>query len=275
MFDYQQSFQRNFGVIRPEEREILRKTKIAILGVGGVGGRVVEPLVRLGCENILITDNGIFDPPDLNRQFSSNQRAIDRNKAENVKDALLEINPNLKLEVFTEGVTHENYKYIVDNYEIINDEIDINFGQIKQQINEYAFQQGKPIITSLLVGHGAVCILFQKGKGLSFDEYFGLQPDEDQATFLKKFVDGIYPKHTSDETYNQAVTALMEGKGHVPSSTANTFISGALVVMGIRSLLFNRPKIPFAPYFQQIDLFDMKYYVEKYEWQTAPKYYRT
>ncbi len=268
MFDYDATFQRNIGMISGEEREILRKTKIAILGVGGVGGRFVESLVRLGCEDLLITDNAFFDPPDLNRQFSSSSNCLEQSKVECVAKAMKDINPEINLTTIAGGVTHENYKSIIDRSELILDAIDVNSGMIKQKVNRYAYESNKPVITTLLVGHGAICLAFDKRHGVSLDEYLGLEENDNQETFFNKLVKGVYPNVTSDSCYNEALEKLLEGEGHIPSSTANSYIAGALGTMAVRGALFNRPSIPYAPNYQQVDLFDMKYYVGQYNYKS-------
>ncbi len=55
---YDQSFVRNIGIFTEAEQERLRNTTIAVAGVGGVGGLLVERLVRLGIGNIRLTDPG-------------------------------------------------------------------------------------------------------------------------------------------------------------------------------------------------------------------------
>jgi len=267
MFNYNEAFGRNIGLISAEDMETLHHTKIAILGVGGVGGRYAEALVRLGCENLLITDVALFDPPDLNRQFSSSMKTMDRTKVECVGEAIKDINPEVQLKQYYDGVTLENYKEIVDWADIIMEAIDVTAGNVKQKLNEYAYETGKPIVSNYLVGQGAICLVYDKRYGISFNQYFGLNEDETQETFFQKLAKGVYPNTTSDINYNNAVQELLAGKGHIPSSTANSYIAGALGVMALRGVLFENPKIPYAPYYQQIDLFDMKYYVEQYNCQ--------
>lgn len=267
MFDYNEAFGRNIGTISSEEMEKLRHTKIAILGVGGVGGRYAESLVRLGCENLLITDVALFDPPDLNRQFSSSMKTMDKSKVECVAEAIKDINPEVQLKQYHNGVTLENHKEIVDWADIIMDAIDVTAGNVKQKLNEYAYEVGKPIVSNYLVGQGSICLVFDKEHGISFNQYFGLEGNETQEQFFEQLVKGVYPNPTSDIHYGRAVEKLLEGSGHIPSSTANSYVAGALGVMALRGVLFNNPKIPYAPYYQQIDLFDMKYYVEQYNCQ--------
>lgn len=162
MFNYDEAFGRNIGIISSDEMEKLRHLRIAILGVGGVGGRYAESLVRLGCENLLITDVALFDPPDLNRQFSSNMKTMDRSKVECVSEAIKEINPTVQLKQYYDGVTLENYKEIVDWADLVMDAIDVTAGNVKQKLNQYAYETGKPIVSNYLVGQGSICGLMKK-----------------------------------------------------------------------------------------------------------------
>ncbi|MBD3212413.1 MAG: hypothetical protein GF311_07380, partial [Candidatus Lokiarchaeota archaeon] len=66
---YRERTARNIGHITYKEQEILRTSKIAIMGVGGLGGTLTEQLVRVGCQNIVICDKDIYDITNLNRQL--------------------------------------------------------------------------------------------------------------------------------------------------------------------------------------------------------------
>jgi len=66
--DYQQIFGRNIGNITEQEQKKLRKTTIAVAGIGGVGGAALFNLVRIGIGSLKITDPEDFDYSDLNRQ---------------------------------------------------------------------------------------------------------------------------------------------------------------------------------------------------------------
>ena len=62
---------RNLGLINEDEQEILKNSKVAICGLGGIGSPVAENLVRMGIENFSILDHGTFEPTNSNRQIYS------------------------------------------------------------------------------------------------------------------------------------------------------------------------------------------------------------
>ena len=66
---YSQFINRNIGLVSVEEQEVIRTSKVAVLGIGGLGGPLVEQLVRSGCEHLSICDNEVFETSNLNRQI--------------------------------------------------------------------------------------------------------------------------------------------------------------------------------------------------------------
>jgi len=64
---------RNIGPITFEEQELIRTSRIAVLGVGGLGGPLAENLVRSGCQDLVICDFDVFDESNLNRQICTTE----------------------------------------------------------------------------------------------------------------------------------------------------------------------------------------------------------
>ena len=98
---YKEQISRNIGLISNEEQEKVRETPIAVLGLGGLGGSVIEQLVRVGCENIVICDNDKFERSNLNRQICS-VSDIGKDKVKVIEKLILSINPKVKVITFTE-----------------------------------------------------------------------------------------------------------------------------------------------------------------------------
>ncbi|MFZ2293610.1 MAG: ThiF family adenylyltransferase, partial [Polaromonas sp.] len=67
-FDYDRAFSRNIGWVTQAEQEKLKRSRIAIAGLGGVGGGHLLTLARLGISNFNIADFDDFDVHNLNRQ---------------------------------------------------------------------------------------------------------------------------------------------------------------------------------------------------------------
>ena len=106
----------------------IANTKVLVLGLGGVGSYAVEAIVRSGIGNIVIVDYDTIDITNLNRQLMTNHSSIGKLKTEVIKERILSINPDCKVEVLNEKVTNDsiskliafNPNYIIDACDTID-----------------------------------------------------------------------------------------------------------------------------------------------------------
>lgn len=112
--------------------EKLKKAKIAILGIGGVGSYTVEGLARAGIENFILVDNDIVSLTNINRQIIATHKTIGMPKVEVAKQRILEINPNANVEIYqqlfmpeTEGILTEDIDYIIDCVDTVTAKIEL------------------------------------------------------------------------------------------------------------------------------------------------------
>lgn len=110
---YSESFSRNIGILTQDEQEALRKKKIAVLGLGGIGGPCFEVLVRTGIDAFHIVDNDVFELSNINRQVHANSRTLGKRKIDVAKASALDINKTLGISEFYE-VTETNIEEILD-----------------------------------------------------------------------------------------------------------------------------------------------------------------
>ncbi|MFX1257947.1 MAG: ThiF family adenylyltransferase [Promethearchaeota archaeon] len=110
---YWNHIKRNIGLIRIVEQEKLRTNLIVIFGVGGLGGPLVEQLVRTGCENIVICDYDKFVESNLNRQLCLRED-IGKFKIDVLAKLLKKINTKIKIQKFYE-INEENISNILKN----------------------------------------------------------------------------------------------------------------------------------------------------------------
>ena len=84
-------------LIGKESLSKIKSKHVVVLGLGGVGGYVVESLVRSGISNITIIDNDKIDITNLNRQLISNYHNIGLYKTDEFEKRILSINKNVKI----------------------------------------------------------------------------------------------------------------------------------------------------------------------------------
>jgi tRNA A37 threonylcarbamoyladenosine dehydratase len=115
-------FDRTQMLLGADTMSMLKKKSVIVFGVGGVGGYVVESLVRAGIYNIAIVDYDIVDITNINRQIIALHSTVGRKKVEVMKERILDINPEADIRIFDEKLTENNidsfnlkeYSYIVD-----------------------------------------------------------------------------------------------------------------------------------------------------------------
>lgn len=91
---------RNIGVLSESQQETLRQTKVAVLGLGGIGGPCFEVLVRSGIGRFSIVDKDTFDASNLNRQVYAFESTSGQKKTDVSKKFALDINPEVEIDTF-------------------------------------------------------------------------------------------------------------------------------------------------------------------------------
>lgn len=139
-------------VIGEEKTEKLKNSRVAVFGVGGVGGYVCEALVRSGVGHIDIFDNDIVSPSNLNRQIIALHTSIGKKKVDVMASRLLDINPELDIQVHDVFYSPENSaSFPLDIYDYIADAIDSVPSKI--ELIKKASEAGIKIISSMGTGN--------------------------------------------------------------------------------------------------------------------------
>lgn len=118
-------------LIGKENIDILNNAHVLVFGVGGVGGYVVEALVRSGIEHITIVDNDEVSLTNLNRQIIATRETIGHKKVQVMRERILSINPNCDvktLEMFylpesADTINLTQYDYVIDAIDTITSKI--------------------------------------------------------------------------------------------------------------------------------------------------------
>lgn len=131
-----------------DKLELIKKKKVMVVGIGGVGGYVVESLVRNGIENITIVDSDIVDITNINRQIVATDKTIGRYKTEAFKDRINDINPNCLVDIKTIFVTLNNISEIFDkDYDYVVDACDTI--EIKKQLIRICIDKNIKLISCM------------------------------------------------------------------------------------------------------------------------------
>ena len=131
--DVLSEFSRTELLFGKEKFDVLRNVHVAVFGIGGVGGYVVEALVRCGISNIDIIDNDSVAITNINRQIIATHSAIGKYKVDVMKDRILDINPMAQVNVFkcfylpeTQNLfDFTKYDYVIDAVDTVSAKIQL------------------------------------------------------------------------------------------------------------------------------------------------------
>ena len=147
-----EKFSRTEMLIGADAVEKLSHSRVAVFGVGGVGGFVVEALARAGVGAIGLIDNDTVSVSNINRQIIALTSTVGRPKTEVMRERVLDINPEAKVNCINKFVLPENIdEFDFVAYDYIVDAIDTVSGKLA--IIEKAYFLGKPVISSMGTGN--------------------------------------------------------------------------------------------------------------------------
>ena len=126
-------FSRTELLIGKEGLKKLKNAKVAIFGLGGVGAYVVEGLARAGIGHLVIVDYDKFDITNINRQIGALHSTIGKYKIDVMKERILDINPNIKIETFLpsdikdgeENIITSDFTYVIDAIDTMSSKLKI------------------------------------------------------------------------------------------------------------------------------------------------------
>jgi len=145
-------FDRTRMLLGTDGLDCVKKSNIIVFGVGGVGGFVIEALVRTGIGKISIVDYDVIDITNINRQIIALQSNIGRLKTDVMAERIKNINPDIKIKLFTEKLTPENIdSFHLGDYNYIVDAIDDV--QAKLSLIKKSKELNVPIICSMGTGN--------------------------------------------------------------------------------------------------------------------------
>ena len=145
-------FSRTEALLGEQAMEKLKKARVAVFGIGGVGGHVVEALVRSGVGAVDIVDSDKVCLSNLNRQIIATESSIGKYKVDVMKERILDINPEAVVNVhkcfylpeMKDEFDFSQYSYVVDAVDTVTAKI---------QLVMEAAEACVPIISSMGAGN--------------------------------------------------------------------------------------------------------------------------
>ena len=191
LFSYSEAFSRNIGWLTQPEQEQLRHKRVAIAGLGGVGGVHLLTLCRLGIGKFHLADFDTFDVANFNRQAGASVSTLGQPKLDVMARQAQDINPDIEIEGFADGVTTDNLDAFLEDADLYVDGLDFFAFQARQQVFAACARKGIPAVTAAPLGMGAAVLNFLPG-GMTFEQYFRLG-DGPEAELPLRLLLGLAP----------------------------------------------------------------------------------
>jgi len=211
---------------------VLRNKTIAFAGLGGVGGGAFLALVRCGLGHFKLAENGVFDPPDMNRQAAAFGATMGRPKLDVYMELARSINPDIDMLPYPEGITCGNLDHFLDGADVHVGVIDAEKGEdVKRMTPVLMEKHGIPVFTCGAVGFGAIMINF-KPAGMKPDEFWALAARDDAGG-------GLLPSSMQESFSAAAIKRIQNAlpSGKVPTTAIGGLAANALLANEVLACL--------------------------------------
>ena len=247
-----EAFSRNIGILTPEEQERLLNSRVAIAGVGGVGGVHLITLVRQGVGRFHLADFDRFEAANVNRQYGARVPDFGRHKLVVMVEEALRINPYLEIKPFPQGVTYENVDEFLDGVDVVLDGLDFFNFDMRRHLFNRSREKGIYVITAAPLGFSSAVLVFSPAKGaMTFDEYFDIREGMTREDKLLSFGLGVAPGGTHLKYLDFGRIDLGAGAG--PSSIIACQLCSSMASMEAVRILLGRKGVKTVPRYFQFD----------------------
>ncbi len=251
-FDYETAFVRNIGWLTPHEQEVLRTKRVAIAGLGGVGGSHLLTLTRLGIGRFNLADPDHFELANFNRQAGASLNHIGRSKVDVMTEMAVEINPELSIRKFSQGIDDENLNDFLADVDVYVDGLDFFAVAARRAVFSSCATAGIPAVTAAPLGMGAAVLNFLPGD-MTFEEYFRLEGRTEDEQLLR-FLLGLSPAMLQ-RGYLVQPTAVDLAAHRGPSTAMACEMCAGIAATETLKILLGRGKVISAPRGLQYDAY--------------------
>jgi sulfur-carrier protein adenylyltransferase/sulfurtransferase len=251
-FDYDEAFSRNIGWVTEWEQRILRTKRVAIAGMGGVGGLHLLTLARLGIGSFHISDMDVFETVNFNRQVGASTGTLGQPKVDVMAGMARDVNPTAEIRRFPNGINDGNIDDFLNDVDLFIDGFDFFVLDVRAKVFARCAELGIPAITAGPIGMGTAYLIFMPG-GMTFEEYFGLegQPAEQQYV---NFLVGLTPR-AMHRAYLVDPSRVDLANHRGPSTGMACEICAGVTGVEALKILLDRGAVKAAPWFHQFDAY--------------------
>jgi molybdopterin/thiamine biosynthesis adenylyltransferase len=157
-------YDRNFDTLTGEQQAILEASRVAVLGLGGLGGGVSEMLARTGVGHLTLIDGDVFDPSNLNRQLFCTEDLVGTSKALAAENRIKAVNSTVRVTAVHQYADEDTLYGLIKDSDLVVDCLDSIHTRFTLQ--QAARKARIPLVAGAIAGvTGQVTVIFPEDKG--------------------------------------------------------------------------------------------------------------
>ena len=250
-WNYDTAFSRNLGLIAPEEQARLRRSRVAIPGMGGVGGIHLITLARMGIGRFRIADADRFEVANFNHQFGASMPNVGRPKVEVMAEAVAGVNPSVEIDCCGDFIAAENVAAFLQDVDLVVDAVDFFAFETRRMLFREAAARGIWVITAGPIGFSTAWLAFDPA-GMTFDEYFDFRDGMSAVDQFAAFTVGLAPRSTHLPYFD---LSYVDSSGRGPSVAAACALAAGVVGAEAVRILLGHGGVRAAPRYAQFDAY--------------------
>lgn len=255
---YRDLVNRNLGLLTEREQERLRRARVAICGLGGLGGIVAEVLARTGVELFRLLDNGTFEATNSNRQIYSFTDTSGLLKTDVTEGFLKRINPNVMTEKYLEA-SEANVSRFLEDVDVVVLALDAVLPILL--LSREARRRKIPLVEGWALAYGNVRVITEKTPSL--EELYGfptigrkvssVTPEEVIRLGHKQVVDTIGSMKGLSAYYPESVLTRLQEKGEGTTFAPFVWLTSVMMALEVCKVLLGWGEVALAPQYTVYD----------------------
>lgn len=165
-------YERNMGTFGVDGQLALLRACVAVVGLGGLGGLVVDLLARAGVGELILIDGDDFSDGNLNRQLLCRESDVGRKKAAVARECVAEVNAATTVRVFCSYVEEGNASELLTGAQVVVDALDNNAA--RAVVSRYCRRAGIPFVHGAIAGLWAQTAVFGPEERTPWEDEAGL-----------------------------------------------------------------------------------------------------
>ncbi|MGE3442367.1 MAG: ThiF family adenylyltransferase [Acidimicrobiia bacterium] len=256
-FSFDEAFSRNLGLLTPAEQLTVRSKRVAICGLGGVGGYHLLALARLGFTKFSVVEFDRFEYVNFNRQVGATVDTVGASKLQTTVGMARAINPDIDVRTFETRLAPDLFDEFFADADLFLDGIDFFESGLREKVFNYCYTKQIPVVSAGPIGV-SVGWMVMMPNGPSPEEYFQFGKASDERRKAARFLVGLTPallqrSHIVDFDYVDFSTRK------VPSLNASCLGAAAIASTEALKIVLGRGKLRPLPWTHQFDMLNLRY----------------